>query len=367
MGQPILMLEGIAVRYGAVQALKDVNLAVQEGEVMCLLGPSGSGKSTILHLVAGIVTPTAGSVVLQSREITRVPIQERELGMVFQGYALFPHLSVFGNIAFPLTTKQHKEGPSEIKQAVREMLDLVRLEGVEQRRPHELSGGQRQRVALARALVYRPKVLLLDEPLGALDRLLREEMQDELRQIQSSLGTTMIYVTHDQDEAMVVADRIAILRMGHLEQVGSPRDLYEHPKNDFVARFFGGANLCMGILTAGANSIGTIRVGDTELRAQCGPDLQVGDEACYVTRCEDCSTTRDKLIGETYGVRGEVRDVTFTGGGHRLVLATELGVSWTVILPPEDMMTEPRKGDLLAVHWRVRDAKILKRTLSAGD
>jgi spermidine/putrescine ABC transporter ATP-binding subunit len=237
-------------RYGALAALDEVTLAVPEGEFFGLLGPSGSGKTTLLRAIAGFVVPDSGEIRIDGQRIEGVPVHKRGIGMVFQNYALFPHLSVFDNVAFGLSVRGVPAG--EIRSRVAEALRLVRLSGLEERRPRQLSGGQQQRVALARALVTRPKVLLLDEPLGALDKRLRQEMQVELKLIQRTVGITTIFVTHDQEEALTLSDRIAILSEGRLVQVGPPAEVYERPATRFAAEFLGEANLFAGRAEAGA-------------------------------------------------------------------------------------------------------------------
>jgi spermidine/putrescine ABC transporter ATP-binding subunit len=231
-------------RYGTVAALDHVSVAVPEGEFFGLLGPSGSGKTTLLRAIAGFVVPDSGEIRIDGQRIEGVPVHKRGIGMVFQNYALFPHLSVFDNVAFGLQVRGVASG--EIGSRVTESLRLVRLSGLEERRPRQLSGGQQQRVALARALVTRPKVLLLDEPLGALDKRLRQEMQVELKLIQRTVGITTIFVTHDQEEALTLSDRIAILSDGRLVQVGPPAEVYERPATRFAAEFLGEANLFAG-------------------------------------------------------------------------------------------------------------------------
>jgi len=237
-------------RYGALAALDEVTLAVPEGEFFGLLGPSGSGKTTLLRAIAGFVVPDSGEIRIDGQRIEGVPVHKRGIGMVFQNYALFPHLSVFDNVAFGLSVRG--VAASEIRSRVAEALRLVRLSGLEERRPRQLSGGQQQRVALARALVTRPKVLLLDEPLGALDKRLRQEMQVELKLIQRTVGITTIFVTHDQEEALTLSDRIAILSEGRLVQVGPPAEVYERPATRFAAEFLGEANLFSGRVDGGA-------------------------------------------------------------------------------------------------------------------
>ncbi|QIB35978.1 ABC transporter ATP-binding protein [Ancylobacter pratisalsi] len=233
-------LTGICRSYGDIQAVRDVNLTAAGGEILALLGPSGCGKTTTLRMIAGLVTPTAGDITIDGASVTSLPVHRRNLGMLFQNYALFPHLTVLENVAFGLSMRGVPK--AEIGQRAREALALVRLAGFEDRMPAALSGGQQQRVAMARAIVYRPRVLLLDEPFGALDRKLREEMQIELRQLCNELGLTTILVTHDQEEALILADQIAVMRGGRIEQVDSARIIYDRPVSHFVADFIGTSN-----------------------------------------------------------------------------------------------------------------------------
>jgi spermidine/putrescine ABC transporter ATP-binding subunit len=244
MARTVVELSKVSKRYGAVVALDALDLAVYEGELLSLLGPSGCGKTTTLNVVAGFTAPDAGRVVIDGDDVTGEPAWRRGLGVVFQSYALFPHMSVADNVAFGL--RERGVGRSEIAERVREALALVRLHGVAAQRPHELSGGMQQRVALARALLIRPRVLLLDEPLAALDRKLREEMRAELRDIQRTVGITTVFVTHDQHEALGLSDRVAVMNAGRIEQLGSPREVYERPGTRFVADFIGASSVLEG-------------------------------------------------------------------------------------------------------------------------
>src|SRR5712691_8698430 len=235
-----IALERVGKRFGRADAVHEVTLEIADGEFFSLLGPSGCGKTTTLRMIAGFETPDEGRIVLQGHDVTSVSPNHRPVNMVFQQYALFPHMSIYDNVAFGLKVK--RVSGDEHRERVRDMLRVVSLEGLERRRPRQLSGGQQQRVALARALVNRPAALLLDEPLGALDVKLRKQMQLELKRIQHELGTTFVYVTHDQDEALAMSDRIAVMNRGLVEQVGGPREIYEHPQTAFVADFIGSLN-----------------------------------------------------------------------------------------------------------------------------
>jgi spermidine/putrescine transport system ATP-binding protein len=242
--QELLRLEGIRKRFGVVEVLRGIDLSVTRGEFITLLGSSGCGKTTILRIIAGLEPADSGGVFIDGRDVSALAPDKRGVNMVFQSYALFPHMNVEQNIGYSLKLRGRPK--AEIKRAVAEALALVRLSGFERRRPDELSGGQRQRVAVARAVINRPKALLLDEPLGALDLQLRRQMQIELKRLQKQLGITFIYITHDQEEALTMSDRIAVIRKGVFEQIGSAADIYNHPKTGFVARFVGSANVLRG-------------------------------------------------------------------------------------------------------------------------
>jgi spermidine/putrescine transport system ATP-binding protein len=294
-------------RYGAVAALDDVSLAFGEGEFFGLLGPSGSGKTTLLRAVAGFVELDAGEILFDGAPVADRPVHRREIGMVFQNYALFPHLTVRDNIAFGLAVRGRPA--KEIKQEVKFLLGLVRLTEFARRKPRQLSGGQQQRVALARALATRPRVLLLDEPLGALDKRLRQEMQVELKRIQRKIGITTIFVTHDQEEALTLSDRIAILNEGRILQVGRPAEVYERPATSFAASFLGSANLLEGRVVEGGvevPGIGVVRTADRLPAA--------GTTARLAIRPEKFAIGPDGRIGEEANrLKGVVRGAIYTG------------------------------------------------------
>jgi putrescine transport system ATP-binding protein len=244
--QPYIAIENVSKRFGDFVAVNNVSLKIYKGEIFCLLGGSGCGKTTLLRMLAGFEKPTAGQILIDGQDMADIPPYERPVNMMFQSYALFPHMTVYGNVAFGL--EQEKLPKAEIKESVGAILDIVHMGSFAQRKPHQLSGGQRQRVALARALVKRPKLLLLDEPLGALDRKLREHTQFELINIQERLGVTFVVVTHDQEEAMTLASRIGVMNRGEITQIGTPRQIYEFPATRFVADFIGSVNLFDGEL-----------------------------------------------------------------------------------------------------------------------
>ena len=261
---PVIEISHVTKRFTEFTAVDDADFSIAEGEFFSMLGPSGCGKTTTLRMIAGFEEPTSGQILLHGRDMVGVPPFRRDVNMVFQQYALFPHMDVFENVAFGLRRKKVDKG--EIRRRVAEALSLVELEGREKRKPRQLSGGQQQRVALARALVNRPRALLLDEPLGALDLKLRQAMQLELKRIQREVGITFVYVTHDQEEALTMSDRLVVMNAGRIEQFGSPRELYEHPATRFVANFIGTSNILTGRLE---------RRGDTWALAGLGPDERV--------------------------------------------------------------------------------------------
>ncbi len=281
-GAPVLVLRDVAKHFGSVTAVETIDLALQQGEFVSFLGPSGSGKTTTLMMVAGLQSPTRGSILLHGQELAPVPPYKRNIGMVFQHYALFPHLTVAGNVAFPL--EMRRVGRAEITRRVRNALTLVGLPDYGSRWPAQLSGCQQQRVALARALVYEPPVLLMDEPLGALDRKLRAQMQLEISRLHRDLGMTVLYVTHDQEEALVMSARIAVFNRGRIEQIGRPHELYERPTSRFVAGFIGESSFMEGRVTAVAADCVTLETVHGVLRGHPGSRFAPGDPAVIAVR-----------------------------------------------------------------------------------
>jgi spermidine/putrescine ABC transporter ATP-binding subunit len=327
-----LRVEDVSKRFGQVAALDKVSLQVERGELLTILGPSGSGKTTLLKVVAGFETPDSGRVTVDGVEITALPPARRDIGMVFQNYALFPHLSVRRNVAFPLEMRD--VGRAEIERRVTDALGLVELAGYDERLPRQLSGGQQQRVALARAIVFNPRLLLLDEPFGALDRKLRETMQLEVRRLQRRLGLTTIFITHDQEEALVLSDRVAVMNKGAIQQIATTTEIYERPASDFVADFVGESNIFHG--TAGAG--GTVSLaGGRALRV--GRELAVGRKVGVLIRPERFSETATNQFA------GEVVEAVYLGSSFKLRLRTadDMGV----------IVRQPARGKLPAVGARV--------------
>lgn len=299
---PAVEFVQVSRHFGDVRAVDGVSLRIADGEFFTMLGPSGSGKTTCLRLIAGFEQPTAGQIYLHGQEVSRLPPYERDVNTVFQNYALFPHMTVGENIAYSLMVR--KVAKAEREKRVAEMLELVRLPGIAQRKPTQLSGGQQQRVALARALINHPRVLLLDEPLGALDLKLRQEMQVELKRIQHQVGITFIFVTHDQEEALTMSDRIAIFNHGKIEQLGTPAELYERPQTRFVASFMGTSNVLEGALAqALTGSPVPFAVRPEKIRL-LSPDTPVGEGECTVEGTVEAVTYLGSLTRYTVKVAG---------------------------------------------------------------
>jgi putative spermidine/putrescine transport system ATP-binding protein len=338
-----LAFRGISKHYGLVRAVDDVDLDVARGEFLTLLGPSGSGKTTMLMMIAGFTAPSAGEILLDGQAITHLPPEKRNFGMVFQGYALFPHLSVFDNIAFPL--KVRRRPADDIKREVNRALELVQLMPLADRMPRQLSGGQQQRVALARALVFTPDVLLLDEPLGALDRKLRTEVQIELKQLHERIRTTFVYVTHDQEEALSMSDRIAIVRDGRFVQMGRPADLYERPATRFVAGFLGESNFIKGRVKGPAEGGFAYGVGSESFRQKAAAAPATGSEVLLAMRPEKIAIATEASATAINRVQGKVTSWNYFGSDfHFTVETASLGLlavrcpAWRMKLEPQNEM-----------------------------
>jgi len=342
-------LEGVSKRYGDFAAVRDLDLAVRDGEFLTLLGPSGCGKTTTLRMIAGLVAPSAGTIRIGAADVTRIPPQRRSLGMVFQDYALFPHLTVAENIAFGMV--ERRTAKSQIRRRVTELLDLIRLPEVGDRYPSQISGGQQQRVALARAVAVEPQVLLMDEPLGALDLKLREAMQIELRNIQQALSITTIYVTHDQTEAMSLSDRIAVMNGGRIEQLGTPDAVYERPRTRFVAGFIGKINFFAGEIVGRDGVFAMLRWADRVLRAPAGEaGADPRGKFVLAVRPEHITISPDGGEGRPVNrIAGTVTQIVYTGNLiHALV---ELPTRETIIAEARPAQLALRSGSAVVLSW----------------
>jgi spermidine/putrescine transport system ATP-binding protein len=332
---PAIDLAGVAKEFHArgevVTAVSDIDLQIAEGEFFSLLGPSGCGKTTTMRMIAGFEEPTRGAIQLHGQDVTDIPPNKRDVNMVFQSYALFPHMNVSENVAFGLRRK--RVARAEITRRVGEMLEIVDLGGRGERRPRELSGGQQQRVALARALVNNPRALLLDEPLGALDLKLRQAMQVELKRIQREVGITFVYVTHDQNEALTMSDRIAVMNDGSIEQLGSPREIYEHPRTKFVAGFIGTSNLLSGTVTRVDGGQAMIEVSPDEriiVPVRPGLGVSAGAQLELTVRPEKIDLSAAPPAGGGCALRGTVTEVVYLGTSTNFAVTTTTGADMVV-------------------------------------
>ncbi len=321
---PLLEIKGVSKAFGPVKAVDNVDLIVEDGEIFSLLGGSGSGKSTLLRMLAGFETPTEGQILLDGKSLVDIPAHRRPVNMMFQSYALFPHMSVEKNVAYGLV--EDRVAKSEIRDRVAEVLRLVKLQDFAKRKPDQLSGGQRQRVALARALVKMPRLLLLDEPLGALDKKLREETQFELMRIQDEIGITFIVVTHDQEEAMTLSDRIAVMDQGRFRQVGTPVDVYENPTSAFTANFLGTCNMIKAVIAEDAHDHVVFDLPDfgTTTRINHGITGQEGQKVHLILRPEKLRMRRRDLDPGSSGtvLQGRITDVGYLG--HMSIIKVEM-------------------------------------------
>ena len=347
-------LERVTKRFGDVAAVDDLSLDITEGEFFSLLGPSGCGKTTTLRMIGGFEDPTYGTVYLGGRDVTDLPPYKRDVNTVFQSYALFPHLNVRENVAFGL--RRRKVDKADIGTRVTDIVKLVDLVGFEDRKPPQMSGGQQQRVALARALVNHPKVLLLDEPLGALDLKLRKQMQLELKRIQQEVGITFIYVTHDQEEAMTMSNRLAVMRLGKIEQLGEPEDVYENPSTEFVAGFLGASNLLEGEVKESANgdatvllSAGTtVSVPTDRIPPDAGTRVKVGVRPEKIT----IEPEERFAAGGVNSITGVLRMSTYIGVSHQYKVEGPGGTTLTVYIQNLGAEAAPRPGERVVLSWK---------------
>ncbi len=351
-------LQSLTKKFGKVVAVDEISLHVDEGEFLTLLGPSGSGKTTTLMMIAGFELPTAGKIFIRGKDVMMVPPHERNIGMVFQNYALFPHMTVSNNVAFPL--KMRKLSKKKITQRVGRVLEIVKLPGFENRLPRQLSGGQQQRVALARALIYDPPLLLMDEPLGALDKKLREHMQIEIRNLQRELIITSLYVTHDQQEALTMSDRVAVFDQGKIQQVGTPDELYEKPSNPFVADFIGESNFIAGHIVGLEDDSAIMTSEDREVEIPCPrtSGLVMEQKVQLVIRPEKIRFV-EPSFNPLVRVDGVVEELIYSGEVRRYTI--RISHEQTIDLKQQIIhgVKGFRKGDRVSVGWSLEDSKIL--------
>ena len=352
-----LSIRGATKHYGAVTALADASLELREGEFLTLLGPSGSGKTTLLMMVAGLVPPSSGEIWIDGKLATYAPPNKRDIGIVFQNYALFPHLTVRENIAFPL--QMRRVAPAEIEVQVKRVLEIVQLPHVASRLPRELSGGQQQRIALARCMVYSPSIILMDEPLGALDRQLRDQMQLEIKDLHARLGITALYVTHDQEEAMAMSDRICLMNNGRIEQIGTPQELYFSPRSVFVAQFLGESNILDATVRQAGETMTLSGPSGLVLRGR-GDGAAAGEPVKVIIRPERLRLLGDREVAEN-SATGTLRETVFAGGVTRYFVALPDGPVLSAKQLSAGGEREPRIGDTVRLGWSAENALVLRQ------
>jgi spermidine/putrescine transport system ATP-binding protein len=367
-GTPEIRLTELTKHFRDVRAVDRISMDIRSGEFFSMLGPSGCGKTTTLRMIGGFELPTGGRIELRGRDVTTDPPDKRPVNMVFQNYALFPHLDVGANVAFGLRRKGVER--RETARRVGEALDLVHLSGYDRRRPNELSGGQQQRVALARALVNRPNVLLLDEPLGALDLKLRKQLQVELKRVQTEVGITFVYVTHDQEEALTMSDRIAVMHAGRVEQLGTPEDLYERPRTRFVADFIGTTNLLAGTVDSIDGDCAVIRFHGGELGSTAATGLSVGQavelslrpEAVALRALDAPAAPRAALVP---ALAGTIEQAAYLGNIVQYLVRTAGGLSITALTPKTGLRIPV--GDSVHISWSPGDALVLAEPVDTQE
>ena len=349
----IVEIEGVNKIYGSNHVVKDLNLSIEEGEFLTLLGSSGCGKTTTLRMIAGFEEPTSGTIMVEGERVEEKEPFERNVNTVFQSYALFPHKTIYDNIAYGL--KMKKVPKAEIRERVTEMMEMVQLSGFEKRYPSQLSGGQKQRVAIARALINRPRVLLLDEPLGALDLKLRKQMQLELKRLQKKLNITFIYVTHDQEEALTMSDRIAVMHDGIIDQLASPTEIYEHPATKFVATFIGETNIYDGCITRIEDGIAVMTLENGVVSVKCPEDFSLLEYATISVRPEKMKFAASPVEG--FELEAQVKDYIYVGSVLKCIVSLPNGNELKIErLAGQDL---PPIGSKCYPYWKVEDAVLI--------
>ncbi len=349
----IVEIEGVNKIYGSNHVVRDLNLSIEEGEFLTLLGSSGCGKTTTLRMIAGFEEPTSGTIMVEGERVEEKEPFERNVNTVFQSYALFPHKTIYDNIAYGL--KMKKVPKAEIRGRVTEMMEMVQLSGFEKRYPSQLSGGQKQRVAIARALINRPRVLLLDEPLGALDLKLRKQMQLELKRLQKKLNITFIYVTHDQEEALTMSDRIAVMHDGIIDQLASPTEIYEHPATKFVATFIGETNIYDGCITRIEDGIAAMTLENGAVSVKCPEDFSLLEYATISVRPEKMKFASSPVEG--FELEAQVKDYIYVGSVLKCIVSLPNGNELKIErLAGQDL---PPIGSKCYPYWNVEDAVLI--------
>jgi putative spermidine/putrescine transport system ATP-binding protein len=343
---------------GEILVVKDLNLAIGKGEFLTMLGPSGSGKTTCLMMLAGFETATHGDILLDGKPINNIPPHKRGIGMVFQNYALFPHMTIAENLSFPLEVR--KIGKSDRETKVKRALDMVEMGDFGGRRPAQLSGGQQQRIALARALVFEPELVLMDEPLGALDKQLREKMQFEITNLAHNLGITTVYVTHDQTEALTMSDRVAVFDDGRIQQLAPPDELYESPENSFVAQFIGENNTLMGNVESINDGIAIVKLDDGSLVDTVPVNVEkVGDRTLVSIRPERVEFNKDRLLPGTHTVKAEVLEFIYMGDIYRTRLRVAGNDDFIIKTRNAPDQRRLKPGEMIEIGWRPQDCRAL--------
>jgi putative spermidine/putrescine transport system ATP-binding protein len=360
----MLDLRNLRKVYRGSVAVDDVSFVLGKGEFLTLLGPSGSGKTTTLQMIAGLTPPSSGSILLEGRELTPLPPYKRNIGVVFQHYALFPHMTVGKNIRFPLEMRGIKG--DEIRQKVSRVLEVVGLPDFEDRFPSQLSGGQQQRVALARAVVFEPRLLLMDEPLGALDRKFREQLQIEIMRVHRELGVSIIYVTHDQEEALVMSDRIAVFNRGRIVQIDEPSALYERPNGPFVAGFLGESNFFPVTVYEADEEYCRGKFGSSILRGRRASGVETGMRAVVFVRPEKIVISSLKHDGADNSIDGVIREIVYLGRNRKYLIATNLGVDVVGYQPLDGNEQSMNLGMAVRLSWSARDSRILSADGEGG-